>query len=241
MEALAGFVALISVPAFIFGLINVVRPMQKLGIRKPVVGGIIMLVSFFCFFGAGLVGAASQPGGLEGLPEQRAAAAADRSQSAPTKKAPHSNISQAEFDAVWTQATQLMAPCDRAVETATSAMQGGNVYSAYSAVQRAEETCGSVTLDMFNLDIPRSAKGEVRAKLREAKDRCQSAMAQKQIAMQGIARVLDGDARPSAVTAAQEDAERSQALVLGCAVSFMSAAQAGGLSFAGMEDEASAE
>lgn len=241
MEALATAIVLLSVPAFIFGLVNVIRPIQKLGIRKPVVGGIIMLAAFFSFFAGGLLGAASQPGGLEGLPEERPAASAEKRDRAPAEKAAPANITQAEFDAVWTQATQLMAPCDRAVDSATTALLSGNAYTAYPAVQRAEQTCGSVSLDMFDLDIPRSAKGEVREKLKEAKDRCQSAMTQKQIAMKGIARVLDGDSRPSAVSAAQEDAERAQAMVLGCAVSFMSAAQAGGLNFAGMEGGATDE
>lgn len=235
MEALAMAIVLLSVPMFIFGLVNVIRPIQKIGIRHRAIGGVIMLGAFFSFFAGGLLGAASQPGGLEGLPEDRPAAA-EKNDRAPAKKAaPPANITQAEFDAVWTQATQIMGPCDRAVDTATTALQSGNAYTAYPAVQRAERTCGSVSLDMFDLDIPRSAKGEVREKLKEAKDRCQSAMTQKQIAMKGIARVLDGDARPSAVSAAQEDAERAQAMVLGCAVSFMGAAQAGGLNFAGME------
>lgn len=234
MEALATAIVLLSVPAFIFGLINVIKPMQNIGIRKPAVGGAIMLVSFFSFFAGGVLGAASQPGGLEGLPDDQKAAATEPQDRQPAQKAEPANITQAEFDAVWMQATRLMEPCDQAVDSATTALQSGNAYTAYPAVQRAEQTCGSVSLEMFDLDIPRSAKGEVREKLREAKDRCQSAMVQKQIAMKGIARVLDGDARPSVVSGAQEDAERAQAMVMGCAISFMSAAQAGGLSFAGM-------
>lgn len=236
MEVFAGFVVLASLLLGLFGLVNLVKPLgvAKITRRRHAAG--VIAGAVFLLFAGGLLGAASQPGGLS--------AAAD----APAVKGPAdpevkraeakpAGISQAEYDAYYQGVMVALGPCDTAVSTAAEAMQGGDILTAYSAAKHAEDTCLSTNTNVRAVKIPRSARGEVKDAFEEAREACEYVGTAKWAAMRQAAKVLDGDMRPSAVSRAKEDLEAIGPVTMRCVATVIGVGVKAGVQLPG-DDEA---
>lgn len=226
METVGIIIVLASMAAALFGLVNLVKPLGFLGIRRrrwaaAVVGG-----SVVAFMVGSVIGAAGSPGGLEGA---ASAGRAEPAPAAPTKAPPRpAGVTREEFQMVWSQVKAQMEPCDAAVQRAGQAMQTGDAYAAYPLVTRAQSVCQDNWMAVGDIDIPRSAKGDVRKAIVEARDGCGTALFVKQDAMEQVAKVVDGEGRPSAVSAARQRMEEAGSMTMVCIVGFMRAGEATG-------------
>lgn len=231
-DAIGITLVLAAFAGFVFGLVNLVKPLGLLRIRNRRRALALLGGSLGVFILGGVVGAAGMPGGLAG--------AADAAPVSPTPNAQRSiesvdkvrpvtaGISETEFVGVWTSVKAAMEPCDNQVGAAGQTLRGGDLYGAFPLVQRARETCMAASVAVSNVDVPRSAKGDVRKAIEEAKERCSTTMFVKREAMGKVAKVVDGDARPSVVSAAREELERGSTMTMGCLVGFMAAAEKAG-------------
>lgn len=233
MEAIAVIIILAAVGAGIFGLINLAKPLGFLRIRRRRHGAAVLGGSIVAFFLGGLLGAASQPGGLEA---GRAKAAAEREAAEKAKPAPApapapkpTGVTQAELNATWGATKVIMDQCDGPVAAAGQSLSGGDVYAAYPYVQRAEQACTDAMMRMSDLAIPRSAKGDVRKAFNDAKSACQTTAFIKSEAMKKVGIVVNGDTRPSAFTDAQAEMKQGQIASLNCVATFAKAAEAADL------------
>lgn len=230
MEILAIMVALASVAGFLFGLVNLVKPLGWLKITRRRHGLYLVVGSFFVFIFASLVGAASQPGGLSAASEG-AAGPAERASPKEAAAKP-AGLTQAEYDQLWTQTSQIMEGCDLPMRAAGEALGTGDPYAAFGPVTRARRACEAAWLEMSDLRLPRSARGDVKKAAEKAVDECEMALFLKREAMGQVAKVLDGDTRPSAVQKAQEDMESATASTYMCVAAYAGLASTAGLEFA---------
>lgn len=236
METVATIIVLASVGAALFGLVNLIKPLGLLRIRRRRYAAAVVGGSVVTFFGAALLGAASQPGGLnagieraEKEREARGGAAAGPAEAPAVKEAPPEGVTQGEFNAVWGAAKVVMSRCDTPVRRAGEIVGTGDVYAAYPAVQRAEQDCNQAMMLMRDIEPPKSAKGDVRRAIVEARDACATTAFIKGDAMKKLGLVVNGDARPSAFADAKAELERGQLSNLHCLAKFAAAAEAAGV------------
>lgn len=233
MQAIGSLIILASFAAFILGVVNVIRPQAWMKVQKRLVGLFIILGSMAgCVAGGSMMPPA--PATTEATINVEKGEAAAAPEQAPKKD----GLTQAEFNAMWSEMKAVLASCDNAVSGAQASMKTGDVYKAYPRIQRAAEVCGKASLAAYSVDVPRSAKGEVRKKLTKGREICQMSIVSKQIAMESVAKVANGDSRPSAVSKAQEDMERGSTGAMACAVGFMAAANEAGLTLPEIEEAA---
>ena len=230
METLGSLIILVSFAAFILGVVNAIRPQAWMKVRKRLVGLFIILGSM-----AGCVAGGSM---MPQAPASTVAAAEKITPQAETAPAKPAGMTQAEFDAVWSQVKVKMEQCDAPLRRAGEAVGTGDVYAVFTPVKAAGEACKAVWLDMGRIEIPRSAKGEVKAAMKEAQDICENAAYLKMEAMEQMAKVLDGDARPSAMADLQDKLERGKTLASGCWISYMGAAGKADLTLPEFEEAA---
>lgn len=235
MEAIGGFIIFASFAVFILGVVNIIRPQSWMKVKKRLVGVFIILGSMGgCVAGASMLPPVeATSAGAEKAPAKVADKEPARVAEAPAKPA---GMNQAEFDAVWSQVKMKMEQCDVPLRRAGEAVGTGNAYAAFAPVKAAGEACKSVWLEMGRIEIPRSAKGDVKKAMQAAQDTCESAAYQKKEAMEQMAKVLDGDMRPSAMAELQETLERGKALASGCWIGFMSAADDAGLTLPELDE-----
>lgn len=236
MEAVAIIIILASIGAGLFGLINLVKPLGLLRIRRRRYAAAVVGGSVFAFFCGALLGAASQPGGLNTGIERaekengaRGEAAAAPAEKPAPKQAPPQGVTQVEFNAVWGAAKVVMSRCDTPLRRAGEIVGTGDVYAAYPAVQRAEEDCNQAMMLMSDIEPPKSAKGDVRRAIIEARDACATTAFIKADAMKKLGLVVNGDTRPSAFADAKAELERGQLSNLHCLAKFAAAAEAAGV------------
>lgn len=217
MFALALIVFLISIPAGIAGLVLVIKPIPPITKRR--VGAAILAASFVMFWGGAITAGATMS------PEMKAAGEAQqkkdeedraRAAAAVPKVEQPAGVTQAEFDAYYNGVQDALRPCDTAVTAAAESIKGGDVYSAYPVVSRAEDLCLSTGSDVRSVKIPRSARGEVKKAFEEARDACEYVGTAKWSAMRQAAKVLDGDSRPSTVSNAKAELEGMNTATLQC-------------------------
>lgn len=219
MEVIGGFIIFASFAAFILGIVNVVRPQAWMKVQKRLVGLFIILGSM-----AGCVAGGSM---MPPAPATTASLEVDAGKSkvaaAPPAPKPE-GLTQAEFDGMWNRVKSEMERCDAPVRRAGNAVGTGNVYAAFGPVKAAGETCKEVWLGMDRIEIPRSAKGEVKKALTDARETCETAAYLKTEAMEQMVKVLDGDARPSVMADLRDKMQRGGDLSSGCFIGFLGAA-----------------
>ena len=244
MEAIAVIIILAAVLVGIFGLINIAKPLGLLRIRRRRHGAAVVGGSVLVFFLGGLLGAASQPGGLKTGPEQSGAeqqSAENPQPAAVTAPEPKpTGVTQAELDATWGATKVIMDRCDVPMRAAGEAVGTGDMYEAYPLVQRAEQACTDAMMKMSDLDIPRSAKGEVRKAFNTAKQACQTTAYIKSEAMKKVGVVVNGDTRPSAFADAKSEMEQGQLGTMQCILGFAKAAEAASLVLPEFQDAVAA-
>lgn len=229
MEAVAIIVVLASFAVGVYGIINIIKPLGFLRIRKRWHGLVVLGSSCFTFLLGGLLGAAGQPGGLSAAPAEASAKAAESGAPALAAAKKPAGVTQAEFDGMWRQVKGSMESCDASLRRAGEVVGAGNAYNSFGPVKAAGETCKAVWLGMDRIEIPRSAKGDVKKALSDARDTCSTAAYLKTEAMEQMAKVLDGDARPSVMADLQDKMQRGGDLSSGCFVEFLGAAGKAGL------------
>ncbi|MBB4797568.1 hypothetical protein HNP32_001292 [Brevundimonas bullata] len=232
MEAIGGFIIFASFAAFILGVVNVIRPQAWMKVRKRLVGLFIILGSMGgCVAGASMVppAPASTQAAVEGETGKAAAPAA-------VQPAQQAGMTQVEFEGLWSGVKNRMERCDMPTRRAGAALGTGDVYAAYGPTKQAAEACKDVWLTLDEVPLPRSAKGDVRKALEKGVDDCETAMFLKTQALEALLKVLDGDARPSAMEAVKTGMQRGQAGSTVCILSFMGAADKAGLVLPELED-----
>lgn len=226
MAAIGGFIIFVSFAAFILGVVNLIKPQAWMKVRKRLIGAFIILGSMAgCVAGGSMMPPA--PATTTASVEVDAAKGAKPAAVAPAPKP--EGLTQGDFNVMWSEMLAVVGHCDTAVAGAQAGMKTGNVYAAYPRIQNAVEACRDASLKAYDVEIPRSAKGEVRKKLQKAREACQMSIISKQIAMESVGKVANGDGRPSAVSKAQDDMEQSGQGALRCVVGFMAAASEAGL------------
>lgn len=245
METVAILIVLASLGAGLFGLINLVKPLGLLRIRRRRYAAAVVAGAVVAFFCGGLLGAASQPGGLKAGAERaakereaRAGAGEAPKPAAAVKAAPPPGVTQIEFNAVWGATKVVMARCDDPLRRAGEIVGTGDVYAAYPAVQRAEQECNRAMMLMRDIDPPKSAKGAVKRAFLDAREACSTTAFIKGQAMEKLGRVINGDARPSAVSDAKAEIENGQMANVSCIAKFAAAATAAGLTLPEFQDQA---
>jgi hypothetical protein len=233
MEAVAIIIILASIGAGLFGLINLVKPLGLLRIRRRRYAAAVVGGSVFAFFCGALLGAASQPGGLNTGIERAEKENGARGAGAAPKVEQPAGVTQAEFDAYYNGVQDALRPCDTAVTAAAESIQGGDVYSAYPVVSRAEDLCLSTGSDVRSVKIPRSARGEVKKAFEEARDACEYVGTAKWSAMRQAAKVLDGDSRPSTVSNAKAELGGMNTATIQCVTTILGVAVKAGVKLPG--------
>lgn len=223
MEAIADFILFASLAAFIVGVVNVIRPQAWMKVRKRLVGAFMVLGSLGGCVAGGMM--------LPPTTTSTAPAAEAAKPARPTVQATPKvdGVTQSEFDTLWAGVKNHMERCDAPLRRAGEAIGRGDVYLAFAPVKAAGDACRAAWLDTGKLEIPRSAKGDVKKALTEARSTCDTASYTKMQAMQQMAKVLDGDARPSAMASLSETVDRGKVLSTGCMLAFMGAAEKAGL------------
>lgn len=251
METIGFIVVIVSFFAAIFGIINIIHPIKRLRIHKRLIGLFIVLGSVVGCTGGAVLGVAGQPGGwgAEMARQEADRKAAEAASPTPATAGPApkaeparpAGMTQAEFETTWSAVKASTAPCDNQVAAAGRLIGAGDVYAAYPAVQRAQATCSNAMSAISDVSIPRSAKVDVRRAMEDARSTCSTSAFVKFQAMEKVAKVVDGDSRPSAVAAAQADMEAAQGYQMRCIVGFMGAAQKAGLVLPEIRDGAASD
>lgn len=231
MFSFALVIFLLSIPVGIAGLVLVIKPIPPITKRR--VGAGILAGSFVLFWASIIIAGMDMPEG-----QQPSAAAAAKGQQgerargaavpAPKVEKP-AGVAQAEYETYYDGVMNALKPCDTAVSSASTAIGAGDVYAAYPVVQRAEQVCLSTAGDVRAVRIPRSAKGEVKKSFEGARESCSMTGTMKWAGMRALAKVLDGDMRPSAVSDAKQQMAASSSYALVCAANMVQIAQAAGL------------
>lgn len=230
-EGIGALLALLAMGLLAVSIVALIHPLKtiKLGSRKR--AGAALGGSFGLFILAGIVMPSPTPEELaemeraaaetEKLETERAAAEAERLKPQITAAA----------RMLWTNVTTQVGRCDEAGAAVADYVgsRGANIYDAYQIVQQAENLCSSSATRVSDIDVPDAIPSEARGSFREAITTCRDAYYAKSSAYGQMARVIDGDARPSAVAEARDAATRSQAGQMLCALGFMEAASEAGL------------
>jgi len=241
-EFLGAVLVLSAFAMFVLSIVVLVKPLKelKLGTRAR---GLLLLVASFVVMGIG--GAVLPPPSPEDVAAREAKRAQEsaerekaratekkaRDDAAAAKQAAEKVASTAAASQLWTRINSTVAGCDAASKAVADAAGARNPspYVLYPLLQRAESICRSEGLDVGQLDIPDDIPARHRDGFKEALETCSNAYLAKMSAFGAMAEVLDGNVRPSAVSAAQEGAERAQAGVMLCGIRYMKAANDAGL------------
>lgn len=230
-EALGALFALLAMGLLAVSIVALIHPLKtiKLGSRKR--AGAALGGSFGLFILAGMVMPPPTP---EELAErERAATEAKKlevERAAAEAKRLKPEITTAART-LWNTVTSHVGRCDEAGADVANYVgsRGANIYDAYEMVQQARILCSSSASRVSDIDVPGAIPSANHDGFREALRTCRDAYYAKSSAYEQMARVIDGDSRPSAVAEAREAATRSQAGQMLCAIGFMEAANEAGL------------
>ncbi|WP_406851475.1 hypothetical protein WEU32_07625 [Brevundimonas sp. BH3] len=214
METLGGIIVFAALACFALGIVNLIKPQAWMKIKKRRYGLLMMVGSFFAIGWGGSM--------LPPVPEGSSVqAAVDQ----PVPKTPvRDGVSQEEFDVIWTNVKNHMARCDDPLTAAGTALESGDVYTAYGPTKSAAEACEAAWLDMGKIRVPKSAKGDAKTALKDALDTCNTAIYLKREALKQLQTVLDGDVRPSVMEDTKDKLERGGGLSTKCTFDFLAAA-----------------
>jgi len=218
MIAVAAIILVLSFVVALLAVVCLIAPIEalKMGTRKRALAGLGIAFGMFC--GSILIAAAAEP-----PPANKAQATA-----AGTPKVPQVDPKvelTAETKKLWTDLLAIDETCSEASNAvAKAAKRSRDVYAMYEVTTRAENICQEAYVKMGDLTPPPSSKGEVRTAFKEAIYACREADQTKSIAYSQMAKVFDGDMRPSAVSQAKAFKEQADLGGMRCAVAFIQAA-----------------
>lgn len=225
MEILGAFAGLLGLVAFIIGLLMfaptaALKPKRKLA-RNIALGGFVAFVF-------GLIISPTPPAATIGADASKPVTATSDTTVAvapPDVK----KLLEAEAQQVWKAVIAAAEPCEQSSKKLAVASKTRDVYEMYPAATDGAAACRDASSQTRSLDPPHSAAGEVKAAFEKAIERCADGHLLRANAFEQVAKVLDGDARPSAVTEAQKSMEASSVSGMFCATEMFSAAEKGGL------------
>lgn len=111
----------------------------------------------------------------------------------------------------------LVAPCDAAAQVAQASLgPTGNVREAYATAKHAEAVCTQVRMDLMSIRPPAGATGELKKAFDQALGDCSTAYSAKRSAYGELAKLIDGDQRPSAVAKVTEEIEFARTFSVRC-------------------------
>lgn len=139
------------------------------------------------------------------------------------EQAPAAKLTIDDAKSLWNQIVYNGRLCDIASKGVAEAAETGDRYKLYPALRDGIEACKRASIDIMGLEPPEAATGEIKNAFDESIDTCSMAHVQKQMAFEAMAKVVDGDMSPSAVTHAKERSEASQMGMLQCGATFMKA------------------
>lgn len=254
MREFLGVMLILSAFAmFVLSIVVLVKPLKEihLGSRKR---GVLLLVASFVLL---VVGESTLPPAtpeeIAARAAERARETAEREKANTARRKAREDEEAAELKArndadaaaearlkpamtsaatgLWRQINSTVAGCDAASEAVADAAGARNPspYVLYPLVQQAKSVCADEGLEVSRLDVPEAIPSRYREGFEEAIETCSNAYLFKTSAFDSMAKVLDGNVRPSAVSDAQQGAERAQAGIMLCGIRFMKAANDAGL------------
>lgn len=231
-EFFGGLLVLASPVLFILGLVALIKPLPKLKLGSRKRAGLALLGSVVAM---GVGGALlPDPATTPAKPADKPAEKASKPEAKPAAPVVDAEAVKSQTLALWKQVVAATEVCDKANGTAgevVGRISSGraSVYDGYNSAKQAEQVCRDATMTLGDLEPPAAVKGDTRQKFSKALENCQLAYVGKQMAMEKMAKILDGNMRPSAVAEFQETAQAAQSGALVCAAGFMTAADAAGV------------
>ena len=241
MEFLAALFALVVVLSFFGGIIGLIAPsIFRFGRKERPSRKQIASISLATFVVAFIGFAMTVP---EPTPEQKAKAEeAAKARAAEGEKAKAEAEAQAkekekaateevhkEIVQLWTKITGEGKKCDGSRKKVLKALEQNDRYLAYELASTASAACRAAHYSVRSFVPPSGLNSEQTDRLRKAIKSCAEAYFATQMALDGMLKVIDGDARPSSVTEAKAAAEYSQLATMQCAAQYLSAGYAAGV------------
>jgi hypothetical protein len=168
----------------------------------------------------------------EPTPEEKAA----RAEAAAKAKADQEAAAKAKLEAthneivqLWTRIVEVGRECDGTRKRVVAALEKADRYGAYERASRGSAICLTAYNTVRNMEAPSGLEGEPKGGIEKAFGTCADAYLWKKIGFDDLQKVIDGDARPSVVSAAKERAEASQMLTMQCAAQYLAAGHAAGV------------
>lgn len=241
VEFLAALFALVFLVSFFGGIIGLIVPsIFRFGRKERPSRKRIASISLATFVAAFFGFAMTMP---EPTPEQKAKAEeAAKARIAEVEKSKAEVEAQAkakekaateevhkEIVQLWTKITGEGKKCDGSRKKVLQALEQNDRYLAYEIASTASAACRAAHYSVRSLVPPSGLNSEQTDGLRKAIESCAEAYFATKIALDGMLKVIDGDARPSSVTEAKAAAEYSQIATMQCAAKFLSAGHGAGV------------
>lgn len=252
-EFFGGLLILTALFLFVLSIVTLIKPLPeiKIGSRKRA-----LLLMFGAFVVMMIGGSILPPPSPEEVAARQAEAAqekgervrrdaqekGDRERRSAAEKKSRDDASAAEAarlkpamtqaaTELWNRINSTVSQCDAISErvSAEAGRRNPSPYTLYPLVESADSICSSEALEVRRLTVPDAIPSRYRGAFEEAIETCSNAYFAKSSAYESMAKVLDGNTRPSAVSAAQQNAQRAQAGVMLCGLGFVKAANDAGL------------
>lgn len=210
-EFFGGLLVLAAFALFIISIIALIKPLKtlKLGSRKR--AALALVGSFILMMIGGSILPPPSPEEVAAREAEEAQAKAKREQTQAAEKKARDDASAAELarlkpvmtqaaTQLWNRINSTVADCDAASEAVSNAAgaRNANPYTLYPLVQRAESVCSDEALELRRIEVPDEIPSRYRDGFREAIETCSNAYIAKMSAFDSMAKVLDGNTRPSA-------------------------------------------
>lgn len=219
---------------------------QRLASKVPVLGGgIAPLIAAFLLVVATMVvgaGAAAIQSSLDPVAtaerEQRRQARHqqreidERRRRAEAQAAARQAVAerQAAFNRFWSGVLNASRPCEEAQQNFAAQLQARQFsVAAYNAASRGRQVCFSAHNAIRGMEFPEGIEGEASEAIRKGIDACTEAALARMAFLDIAASVVDGDRRPSRLSAAQAQGQAAQAQTLQCVVHITDGAAKAGL------------
>ena len=137
---------------------------------------------------------------------------------------------QTAFDRFWSDLTKASRPCEEAQKNFAEQLQRRQFsVAAYDAASRGQQVCFSAHNAIRALEVPEEIEGEASEAIQKGIDACTEAALARMTFLDIAASVIDGDRRPSRLSAAQAQGQAAQTATLQCVVHITHGATKAGL------------
>jgi hypothetical protein len=229
VENLGVLIALIAMAAFIVSIVAIIKPLPKLFLPTRKIGCLALVGSLVLFgIGGSILPTPKKEGADINQPTTPAKIVATKSPSLKDGTKPDKSA-KADVMALWHKVKSASAACDKANMAALGAIEQiskgrGSVYTAYEIADRGHDVCRGSWSELDDLEVPDSVTGKPEDDLEKALGNCANAYLLRQMSLDKMRTVLNGDYRPSALQDFKGDASAAQQGVLVCVAGMMGAA-----------------